>query len=104
MKKDIRNKLKHLASKLPKRSYIAREQVEISGNDLLLSGTKTVEGKKVDAFKTYWMGSPVYYESNHFLRIKKAFNRSGIDGVINYFTPFAKEPKELAKQIKQYLS
>ena len=95
-------KIRAIAGILPIRLYGSNETVEISGEDLLLAGTKEVEGKEVIAEKVYYMKSPVYREENHYRRMKRAFISRGSKGVEGYIKAFMKSP-EYADHITKVL-
>ena len=106
MKKHLCIRLRELAKKLPPTQYVAVDRVKISGEDLLLSGTKKVDGKDVDKEMEYLINSPIYYESNHFLRLKKAYSKNGVSGVLHYTSQFMKPESraDLSTLITKYLS
>ncbi len=79
MKTKDRNNLnlfKVLASKIPNDSYHTAETVEISGEDLKLSGH---EGD-FENDKMYLMKSPVLFQINHVKRLKKRAKKNGVIG------------------------
>lgn len=106
MKKHICIRLRELAKKLPPTQYVAGDTVKISGKDLLLSGHKLVDGKEIDSEKEYFMSLPIYYESNHYLRLKKSYSKNGIQGVLDYSKQFIKKEKQsnFETLITKYLS
>ena len=95
MDKTIQKKIKAISKLLPANAYQVNEKVEIIGQDLLLSGHKKVNGEKVDPEKMYLMDMPVYFEKNHYRRFKKAFQKSGSEGVKKYLKGFVKDFKKL---------
>jgi len=96
-------KIRAIAKVLPTRLYGSNETVEISGEDLLLAGTKEVDGKEVDAEKTYYMKSPVFREENHYRRMKRLFMKMGAQGITNYIKVFMKRPEQAEGIIKVLL-
>ena len=106
MKKHLCIRLRELAKKLPPTQYVSRDTVKISGEDLLLSGHKLVEGKEIDSEKDYFMDSPIYHESNHYLKLKKSYSKKGIQGVLDYSKQFIKDEKrsDFSTLITKYLS
>lgn len=103
MKSLEQKKIRAIAQILPSSLYACSEPVEISGEDLLLSGTKKVEGKDVEAEKVYYMQSPVYREKNHYRRIKKAFISKGKKGVELYIKDFMQSPEKAELIVKVLL-
>lgn len=91
-------KLRAIAAILPSEKYATVETVEISGEDLLLSGQSQVEGKEIDPKKTYLMRSPVYNEANHYRRMKRAFEKHGAAGISAYLRLFVSV--DVSKHIK----
>ena len=77
-----------VAKHIPKSSRVVYYPSSIIGSDLILSGTNTVEGCLVDPKRDYVMKAPVYYEINHYKRMKKAFKKNGRDGIVRYLAPF----------------
>lgn len=55
--------------------YTITEMVEISGEDVLLSGTEEIEGQPVDPEKKYLVSMPAVYEMNHMRRLKKLLKK-----------------------------
>lgn len=68
-------------------------QQKISGADLLLAGTKEVEGTEVLPEKDYYMKVPVNREIDHKARMKNAYKKRGKDGLISYLRPYIKPEK-----------
>lgn len=106
MKKHICIRLRELANKFPQTQYVVNDAVKISGEDLLLSGHKEVEGKEIDKDKQYFMTNPCYHESNHYLRLKKSYAKSGVKGVLDYSVQFIKKEsrEDFSTLITKYLS
>lgn len=106
MKKHLCIRLRELAKKLPQTQYVVNDAVKISGEDLLLSGHKEVDGKEIDKDKEYFMTNPCYHESNHYLRLKKSYSKNGIQGVLDYSKQFIKKEKQrdFSTLIAKYLS
>jgi hypothetical protein len=90
-------KIRVIAGLLPPFKYFINERVEISGEDLLLSGTSEVDGKTVDAEKTYLMKSPVILEGEHYRRLKRRFIKSGTQGIVDYLSLYVKDKEGLIK-------
>lgn len=89
MNKHQRTQLKELSKKLDdiyikekgsKLMYGAASSVDVSHEDMELSDNKPEEGEN------YRMQIPVYYEINHFRRLKRSFVKQGSEGVIDYLT------------------
>lgn len=99
MKTKDRNNLnlfKVLASKIPNDNYHAAERVEISGEDLKLSG---YEGDFEDD-KMYLMKSPVLFEIKHVKRLKKRAKKRGVIGIVDYLKNYFKLEKEMINLIQ----
>ena len=58
--------------------YGASSSVGVSNEDMKLANQKVVEGED------YTMKIPVYYEVNHFRRLKRSFVKQGAEGVYDY--------------------
>lgn len=74
--------LRGFAKELPTFLYTATEQVEISGEDLLLGGYSKADG--IEKSKTYFISCPVYLEANHYRRLKRTYIKNGFNGVKAY--------------------
>jgi hypothetical protein len=99
MKAKDRNNLnlfKVLASKIPNDSYHSAETVQISGEDLKLSG---YEGD-YENDKMYLMKSPILMEVNHIKRLKKKAKKHGVIGIIEYLKNYFKLEKEMINLIQ----
>lgn len=90
------NLFKVLASKIPNDSRYASEKVEISGEDLKLSGH---DGDFEDD-KMYLMKSPVLYEVNHIKRLKKKAKKNGVIGIVDYLKNYFKLDSQLINLIQ----
>ena len=90
-------KIRVIAGLLPEFKYSINERVEISGEDLLLSGTSEVDGKPVEEGKTYWMKSPVILEGEHYRRLKRRFISRGSQGIVDYLSLYVKDKEGLIK-------
>jgi hypothetical protein len=82
LKTDDEKQLREFAKGLPMFHYNATEQVEISGEDLLLGGYSKKDG--IEKGKSYFISVPVYYEINHYRRLKRTYQRNGIEGIRAY--------------------
>lgn len=105
MNKNTLKSITAIAENLAITMYTVKDRVEISGKDLLLGDTKEVEGEPVDPDKTYIMEMPMQIASNHKRRMKRAYKRGGVEGVINYLKPFTPSEKheELCRSVKQFI-
>ena len=87
MNKNQRTQLKALSEKLDaiyvkekgaKLMYGARSSADVSNEDMELANHNPEEGED------YRMKIPVYYEVNHFRRLKRSFVKQGAEGVYDY--------------------
>lgn len=65
--------------------YDANELIDITGQDLLLSGQTEVEGKKIDPKLTYRLRIHRAQEVSHMRRVCRAYKKNGFEGVNAYF-------------------
>lgn len=99
MKKSTAIKLRKLANLLPLEMHIVNGREKIIGSDISLTGIKP--DYEIDPEKEYLITSPEYHQNNHYLRLKKAYNKYGARGVAMYFKKYS--PKYW-KTVIAYLS
>ena len=85
--------LNNLGGILPKQQYEFKGLQKITGQDVILSGHKEIEGKEIELNKDYIMSMPFSNTANHKNRLKSVFRRNGISGVIKYMKPYVKKEK-----------
>jgi len=79
MKPDIKKSLQNLAEKLPVQwTPVGVEKHPISAEDLYLCNQPVVEGYN------YTISVPVNHKVNHFERLRRVFQKHGIEGVKKY--------------------
>ncbi len=64
---------------------------KISGTDVLLAGTKQINGEDVDTEKQYSCKTPLIRDIDHKKRMKRIYNKRGKIGLITYLKPFCKK-------------
>jgi hypothetical protein len=99
MTHELRTILKTVSNKLPERKVIRYDDTYWQGEDLLLTGIKSVKGKPIVKGETYKLGLPVYHVYNHEHKITIAFLAHGMQGVYNYLEPWIGEAK--LKEVKR---
>lgn len=92
---DVILELRGIAKHLPYARYAVMSSYEMSGADLKLSGYGEMpEYKdKLEDDKIYAIPAPAYYQVNHFRRMKKAYLREGVPGVVKYCKPYFDQEK-----------
>lgn len=90
----VRKLLKAIAEGLPVEQYVVRDYAKVSGEDLLLSGQKEVEGQEIEKDKIYFQCIPAFHCANHYRRLKKAYDKGGFWHVQIYLKPFVKADKQ----------
>lgn len=77
--------LRQIADTLPPVFYTVQESQLWSGEDLLLTGIQRQEDDEaIDKDKDYYIDSPVHIASNHYRRLKRAYQAGGSDAVSRY--------------------
>lgn len=89
---------------LPVGNYATYESQEITGEDLLLTDTKEVDGKPIEPDKTYSFKSPVIHEKNHYRRLKRAYIKRGKEGIKAYLKIYMKDYAKLSGAIDTIFS
>jgi hypothetical protein len=79
-----------------KMTYEATQKTNISHEDMSLVN------KKFDDDKEYTFDMPIFYEVNHFRRLKREFIKHGVNGVYYYLDNLGFEPDE--EKLKEVLS
>jgi hypothetical protein len=89
--KDIENDLKELAGTLPMVSVESVEKHWLKGSEILEWQTiDKLDGVPIDPEKEYIFFHPVLMAANHFRRLKKAWKKNSINGVIHYLNRIEK--------------
>ena len=89
MKKDVEKFINNIVDQLPIIfDYIITPNVEITGEDIHLSGLDSTDVENSD--RIYYISMPFYYPINHKRRLKKAFKSNGVDGMRNYINKISK--------------
>lgn len=78
---------------MPTRKYAVKDTVMVSGEDVLLAGTKEIAGNEVDPEKEYMMNIPRYHSINHKRCMKRAYLKHGADGLIHYLKKYTVSEK-----------
>lgn len=87
--------LKGIAKQLPVVLTDTHEKHLVSGRDILEWGTiDQIDGKPIELDKLYLWHYPVQMYRNHYRRLKKAYEKSRMDGVLAYL----KEVNDLIQQ------
>lgn len=64
--------------------YSFNDTVDISGEDLILSGQEEINGKPVDPEETYKMTYPASRNVNFYKVMKRIYKREGFPGILDY--------------------
>lgn len=94
MNKELLKEMREAALELPVLNYSVKEKHEYTGKDLLLTGTKEVDGEPINPHQIYIMKVPAYYPINHFRRMKKIYKEvskqmghdEGYQAIMDYCT------------------
>lgn len=81
MKKKIADRIKKMADEIGPKIYTTNEWIDITGEDLLLSGHKMMDGKPIEKLKVYQMLFPVIHKESLESDLKKAWYKKGEKGL-----------------------
>lgn len=83
--KETEANLLEIASQLPGMEIHSQEKHFYTGAEILEWDTITeVDGKPIDPEETYQFNHPVIIRANHYRRLRRAWKKNSIAGVINY--------------------
>jgi hypothetical protein len=89
MNKELLKQINMIARNLPTMAYTAMMYPsKITGEDVLLAGTKEIDGEEVDILKEYIIKTPLIRDVDHVKRLKEAYKRNRRAGVIAYLKPY----------------
>ncbi len=96
MTDQLTKKLKELVTYLPEDEYKASFSLKATGEQLVkkFPDLTLIPGGILDTDTTYVLRDPRECESNHFRRMKRAYEKSGKDGVVNYFMKYTNKGAE----------
>lgn len=81
MKKKHAKRLRDIAKQMGDIRYTSYEWIPISGEDLLLSNMKQINGKKIFRNQTYEVQIPVIHIHSAEKELKRSFIKKGENGV-----------------------
>jgi hypothetical protein len=93
MNKQTLKIIDQLSKRLQPETYHASDiNTKITGEDVLLTNCKEINGEEVVFERDYTCKVPLIRKINHKLRMKKAYNKNGKAGLMLYLKPYC-EPK-----------
>lgn len=82
--KQIDKEIKELAAQMPVSYYEAPASCGVLGKDLMKQGVTEFKGESIDENKFYSVTEGWLFPVNHYRQMKKAYEQSGKDGLVEY--------------------
>lgn len=82
--KRIKKEIDEVADQLPTSYYEAEASCYATGQQLLAQGLTEFNGKPIEPKKQYWITEGFLFPVNHNRQLRKAYEQSGKEGIIEY--------------------